>query len=333
MRQGLRCRCHCRCCCCCYHHHVIFFIFFLGLLKHGLSISKAYLVDTSSASDRPSVLGYFNAFSSMGFIFGPLLSGYLADRDPTLKLSLLTGSIIYSSNIFIILIFLPSPGKNQAHIGKNDGAFSLLQSMNWNHFCESFNIFKSIHWRQFLDIITIRFLAVFSVMLFRSNFPVFLEENFSISNLRLGQIISFNGITSALGSATCGYISKYYTSYYRYLTHFIILLLIALICLSVSSSISQILIFLVLLSLSTSNLRIAMLNLLLHKGRGDERGAIIGFLNSLSSVSRMLAPSVAGLVQEYGSRYCAFFAAVMALVALGGALLCPVGKRQTGKEN
>ena len=49
-----------------------------GVFKHGLAVSKAYLADLVEVEHRQTVLGFFNACSGMGFIFGPLI-GELSD--------------------------------------------------------------------------------------------------------------------------------------------------------------------------------------------------------------------------------------------------------------
>ncbi|KAF2986371.1 hypothetical protein EK904_003635 [Melospiza melodia maxima] len=51
----------------------------VGIFKHTLSISKALLSDLVSERDRPLVMGRFNAASSVGFILGPVVGGYLAE--------------------------------------------------------------------------------------------------------------------------------------------------------------------------------------------------------------------------------------------------------------
>ena len=82
--------------------------YLVGLLKHGISISKAYLVDITHTDQRPSVLAHFNAISSAGVIIGQPISGHLAEFDPTFHLSLLVGACVYAVNFILALILLPS---------------------------------------------------------------------------------------------------------------------------------------------------------------------------------------------------------------------------------
>ena len=292
-----------------------------GLFKHGLSISKAYLADITKPEDRPSIYGYFNSISSIGFIIGPLITGYLADLDPSFNLSILAGVTVHVTNFFCVFLLLPAVEKDLVKSKNTLNWRRILDFFKQKEIFHSLNIFKGFHWKGMIDVIVIAFLGRFSILMFRANLPIFLDEHISVSNATLGKIISFNGIFAVVASAICGFMTKYYSNHSRQIVHFSALLFFSLISLALSSSIPQILLFSVFLCISTSNLRICTLSLLLQRGREGERGAIIGFSNSLSSIARMLAPSVVGVAQEFGSRVCGFVAALLALLAFVGTLL------------
>ena len=86
-----------------------------------MSVSKAYLADIASSQERQSVLGMFNAVSSLGFIFGPLIGGYLADRDPSLQLSLLTGAGVFGLNFLVVAILVPSSRNAESSADNPEG--------------------------------------------------------------------------------------------------------------------------------------------------------------------------------------------------------------------
>lgn len=273
----------------------------------------------------------FNACSSFGFIFGPLIGGYLADRDPTLQLSLLTGAGFFGLNFLLVALLVPS-SSNQLQKNTDDATNAESESfLQWTkrevsvrHVLESLNIFKGLHWRSILDIIVVRFLMTFSVIIFRTNFTVFLEEHFQVSSTTFGQILSFNGVASALASATSGIMSRFYSSHVKQVLHFSLLLAISIACLTLAPNVSSVFLLLIPLSLSTSNLRICMLSLMLHRGREEEKGALVGLANSMSSLSRMLAPSIVGVIQDYSVEMAGYLSAVLALLAAGVVLLNPI---------
>lgn len=286
------------------------------MLKHGLSTGKAYLTDIAKREDRQSVLGMYNAISNLGFIFGPLLGGYLADWDPSFHLNLITGGAIFVLNFFLVALLVPSVHVESAD--KTNGAIKNPSStwLSLRQVFSSLNFFKGIHWMEFYDIILLQFLMTFALIIFRSNFPVFLEYHFHVDYKTLGKVISFTGVASAVASATVGKISKLYSNHQTQLIHFTILLAISVSLISLSTNLALAFIFLLPLSLSTSNLRICMLSLQLQRAREDEKGAIIGLSNSINSVSRMLAPTIVGLAQEHSSEMAGYVSSGLAALAV-----------------
>ena len=309
-----------------------------GTLKHGLSVCKTYLADIASSQERQSVLGMFNACSSLGFIFGPLISGYLADRDPSLQLSVLTGAGIFGVNFVLVTLLVPSipspiqtNDRNSGSLLETDQASQTVGRTTFEQVLNSLNIFKRIHvhWWQLFDVIIIQFLLTFSVIIFKFSFVVFMDERFHISGTTLGQVLSFNGFASALGSATSGRISKFYSSNSKQVAHFTLLLAFSLTCLTFAPNVVCIVLLLIPLSLSTANLRVCLLNVMLQRGRAEEKGALVGLANSISSISRMLAPSIVGVSQEYSVELPGYLSAVLALLAAGVALVYCWGQSAT----
>lgn len=274
-------------------------------------------MDISTPEQRPSMLGYFNAISSAGFIVGPLLSGYLADLDPTFHLSLLTGASVYALNFALVLLVLPQ-SKKDLKTSRETESRSFLWFIHLKQVSKALGSFRGFQWWRLKGIISVRFLAMMAVMVFRYNFSIFTEESFSISNTDLGKLTSFTGVTAVFASATCGAVSKRYSDFSKHPIPGLMLLSFSLICTTLSRTVPHILLSLLLLSLSTAYLRVCLMNVMLDRGRPEERGAILGFTYSLSSICRMLTPSLVGVVQELGSRTCVHLAVMLSLSALVG---------------
>lgn len=69
-----------------------------GLFKHSLSICRALLSDLVSETERPLVMGHFNAASSVGFILGPVVGGYLTEHEGGFYTSSFTCAAIFILN-------------------------------------------------------------------------------------------------------------------------------------------------------------------------------------------------------------------------------------------
>ncbi|XP_034550589.1 major facilitator superfamily domain-containing protein 9 [Notolabrus celidotus] len=74
----------------------------VGLFKHSLSICRALLSDLVSDSERPLVMGHFNAASSVGFILGPVVGGYLTEHEGGFYTSSFTCAAIFIINAGLV---------------------------------------------------------------------------------------------------------------------------------------------------------------------------------------------------------------------------------------
>lgn len=278
-----------------------------GLFKHGLSVGKAYISDITDGKERQSVLGLFNACSSLGFIFGPLISGYLADRDESLQLCMLFGAIVFSLNvIFISILIKPIP------VARASAAKDLKEMLTMKHFLSSINIVKGVRWWEMTDLIALKFISSFAILMFRSNLTIFLQENYNTDYKTLGKIIAFNGVAAAIAAATCGYISRLYSNQKTQLAHLLIMLSLSLLGVTFAPNLTILIVMIVPLAVASSNLRICTLNMFLSRVSEEEKGEVIGLTYSITSVSRMLSPSVVGVAQEWDSRLAGYMSAGLA---------------------
>ncbi|XP_054471199.1 major facilitator superfamily domain-containing protein 9 [Anoplopoma fimbria] len=74
----------------------------VGLFKHSLSICRALLSDLVSEAERPLVMGHFNAASSVGFILGPMVGGYLTEHEGGFYTSSFTCAFIFLTNAGLV---------------------------------------------------------------------------------------------------------------------------------------------------------------------------------------------------------------------------------------
>jgi MFS family permease len=284
-----------------------------GVFKHGLSVSKAYLSDITEPGDRQAVLGMFNACSSLGFIFGPLISGYLADRDESLRLCMMCGVAVFSLNFFFILFLVRSiPAANVS----SSGISGLRDMLTLKYFLSSINIFKGLKWWKMKDLIALRFTASFAVLMFRSNLTIFLQEHFDTDYKTLGKILAFNGIAAAIAAATGGYVSRLYSSTTKQVIHLLVLLAMSLLAATCAPNLLVLVLTIIPQAIATSNLRICTLNLFLSRVSEEDKGEVIGLTYSITSVSRMLSPGLVGVAQEWSSVLSGYVSSGLACVAI-----------------
>ena len=277
----------------------------VGLLKHGLSTGKVVLTDITPPEELSKTLGYYQAISNGGFIVGPALGGYLIDWDPSYALAAYACSSMFFLSSILSVTFVPSGKLNKTATNNTDEEQKSYISL----------IFDSKHFSTHKDLIILRFMLTFAVLMLRSSFSIFITEKFGIDNITLGYIMSFNGIIGTLSSANVGNIASFYTSQITLLKHLLYLLSLSLIFISLSPTITLVIVGLIPLSIATSNLRVCLTNLSLARASSDEKGALIGLSYSVSSLSRMISPTLVGILQEFNVTLPCYVSGLSAITA------------------
>ncbi|ESO94911.1 hypothetical protein LOTGIDRAFT_144808, partial [Lottia gigantea] len=274
-----------------------------GFFKHSQALSKSYLADIMPNSDRNTVLGHFNAVSSMGFIIGPMIGGHIAEWPNGFNIVGISAAFIFFLNSLIIWTLLP-PVKSYTHpeLTRNDSVISLrkLNSDEINFSPRLFlNSIKKIDWKDLWDWFLIKFLLGFSVIVFRSNFSLMVKESFDIGAKTNGYLISYSALSSTVIGVFVGRISNFYKNDYKLIKHMTFLLTFTLIFLILSPNIWFLLILLPFLSLSTAVIRVATVTLTLERAKNHGVGALMGLQQSIMAIARMLGSFIAGISLEF----------------------------------
>ncbi|XP_076059842.1 major facilitator superfamily domain-containing protein 9-like isoform X3 [Oratosquilla oratoria] len=262
-----------------------------GIFKHSQTIARALLADITPEKEHSLMFGRFNAASSMGFIIGPMLGVlcwfYLPEIENVKKES--------------------TPKTEAENLG---GFFTFVKEINWDIFGEIFMI---------------RFLLSFSALVYRSNFSLLIDQNFGASPKIIGYLISFQGIISALAGFSTGAVSRYYGNSKQELFHSSVLLTTSLFLLTVAPSLTLLLLCLVPLCVGSAVIRVSTTSLIVSSCDPLQIGSVTGFSQSITSISRMMTPLIAGITQEisvYGPGLTGTFSA-----GVGAVLACILSRR------
>ena len=284
------------------------------MLKQGLSVSKAYLVDlASSPGEQQAVLGFFNSCSSFGFIVGPLIGGELAALDSSLRLPFLTCGFVFVAISVVVAICVPGQ--------RPPAGFSPQQSVHYGSdlfkkMTSAFHSSTDLNLRAVADLFLLRFLMALAVIIFRTNYPLYLEERYGINYKSLGMVISFSGMLGAISSALSGRVGHMYSNVFTLYFHGTVILAISL-SLALSSSAFLAIAALVPLSLATANIKVTSTTITLNRVPPNQKGAVIGVGNSLTSLSRMIAPLLVGIAQETSTTAACLLSVVLSSCASG----------------
>ena len=232
---------------------------------------------------------------------------------------------------------LPPPSLLAKKTSDSDSE-SLRDVMSFRQFLASINIFRGVLWWRMADLIVLKFLSSLAVLMFRNNLTIFLQDNYSTDYKMLGKIMSFNGIAAAICAATCGHVSRLYTSPAKQMTHFLFILALALLGATCAPNLSFLVLMLVPLTFATSNLRICTLSLFLSRVSEEEKGEVIGLGYSITSISRMMSPSFVGVAQEWSAQLSGYASSALACSAAVAVVTCcsldkhPQGSKSNGPQ-
>ena len=291
---------------------------------------KAYLSDITLPEERAGVLGRFNAVGSLGFIIAPIIGGTLAmQENGFFKVSLLSCSVYMFGVAFVWFVFENKKTKKaketklseeaeefeivdksyqlggniirRKNLDTQTGNLELVskkQDENSSPSSNFFSFLKIDSIQNILDLLLIRFIMSFSMLIYRTNFTSMLDYGFGIDAKNTGYIISYGSIAGAISGMSVGIIYSYVMDDAKLQLFSALLMTSSLFGIAISPSINLILICMAPLSLSTAVMRANSHNLLLKHILPEEKGAVMGFGDSMTSIARMLSPAIAGFAQE-----------------------------------
>ncbi|KAI5621283.1 major facilitator superfamily domain-containing protein 9 [Silurus asotus] len=317
----------------------------VGLFKHSLSICRALLSDLVTDTERPLVMGHFNAASSVGFILGPVVGGYLTEREGGFYLSSLVCSAIFVLNAGLVWMLpwseIPnhhfSANKNSKSRQPHDG----LRNCDGNHhICLSTTKTKNViqDWGNMAliqltsvgaqirmvassdmwDVFLVRLLMGLAIMLYHSNFSLAMEERFDLKPKATGYMISYSSMLGALAGCLVGPMTRLYGGNMSALLLHSTAITCSLIFLyAAAGSIWHVILSSTFFGISTSVGRTCITDLELQRG-GNARasGTLIGAGQSVTAVGRILAPLLSGLTQEFSPCGPPSLGVLLALTAL-----------------
>ncbi|XP_048454018.1 major facilitator superfamily domain-containing protein 9 isoform X1 [Rhincodon typus] len=320
-----------------------------GIFKHTQSILKALLSDLIPEYERPNVMGRFSAASSVGFILGPVLSGYLVELDGGFYTTSFVCSFIFFVNAGVVWrlpykAWLYTPTKElhlttevnyetkcatlQKEKVKNHTTKSVITTTNgaarhktsnsvWSQCVLVGQNIKGLIHSNLWDVFLVRFLMALANLLYYSNFFLAVEERFNAPPRLIGYLISYGGIIGALSGLIAGsVIGLYNRKVILLLLHSGILTCCTMVMYSVASSIQVVVLCSTVLGFSTTIGRVCITDMELSQGGQQARGTMIGAGQSVTAVARILAPLFSGIVQEFSVCGPPRLGAALALLAI-----------------
>ncbi|OQR87954.1 major facilitator superfamily domain-containing protein 9 [Achlya hypogyna] len=311
----------------------------IGIFKHTLSTVRLIVADQTTPNLRSDALGKINAYSNFGFIFGPIVGGYLSSQPGGFNVTAFLTAIMFVFNYAVVYTMLPPcpptppPHKpilrdeeDPAEAMEAQDATSLLAAPAPSSEQSLFRalIGKLVEYKDILNgspkarnILLVRLLMSGASILFRSHFMLLLEEKYASSSIERGYILSYTGVLAACSSWFVGPIVAMAPSEAMLVQVTSLVCVVSFLATAVSNSLAMVLFLQIPREIGISILRACSLSLQTAAVQPQHLGGILGLSTSLTALARTIAPMLSGYLYVVSVDGPAYGATVLALMSSG----------------
>ena len=290
-----------------------------GVTAGNLTLAQAYVSDNSPPEQRTKAFGIIGIAFGIGFLFGPFVSGELAQYGHEVPFLFAAGLSLLS--IFCTYMFLERKKPEQA-LSTGDGPGGRRPS------AFDLKIYAEYFRRPELGKILLQFFFFsFAFSCFTSNFSLFSERRFVTEAgvpwgaSEVGKLFAYSGLLGIiLQGGILGRLVKRYGEHKLVVAGFLAAVA-GYAVLGIAAELMMLLVSATILSFANGVLRPALTARITQVVGRDEQGTAIGISQSLGSISLILAPPAGGiLIREHWLLAWAILAASVSALGLIAAL-------------
>lgn len=272
-----------------------------GLTGGNISVAQAYISDVTDERGRTRALGMIGAAFGLGFIFGPALGGFLSTWGYDVPSFVAAG--LAAVNLVWITLSLPeslTPERRSALAGRRSAAFSPA------------SVWAALNRQHVGPLLSIRFFFGLAFVTFQSIFALYAQANFGLSAQSTSFILSYIGVLQVfVQGVAIGRLTGRFSDG-MLIVGGIGLMALAMVGWALAPSLPVLLGVLAPLALAGGVLNTVLNSALTKSVRPEEIGGTLGLGASVESLTRVIAPSVGGLLfQDLGYWAPGVFAAVV----------------------
>lgn len=285
-----------------------------GLTAGNLSLAQAYIADVTEPENRAKSFGVIGIAFGIGFLIGPAISGYLAQFGYSYPI--LAAAFLSASSVVCTATLLPKaePHADQADPGPGGRRLNIFE---WSAYAAYFKRPKlgRLLWEFFF--------FAFSFALFISGFALYAQRRYTFHGQpfgakEVGYIFAYVGFLGLiLQGGLIGRLVKIMGEHKLVWTGFGVSA-IGYAMLAWTRSVGQ-LIFASTVNSYSGVLRPSVTSLITQQAGKREQGVVLGLTQSITSISQIIAPIIAGALIDGGQL--AAWALLTGIVALIGMLI------------
>jgi len=255
-----------------------------GLTGGNISVAQAYISDVTDAKNRAKGLGMIGAAFGLGFIIGPASGGLLSQWGYAVPAFVAAGLVMI--NLLMVSLWLPESLPPE----KRETAANKRPSVTFSALLEALK-------RPFTGPLLItRFFFGLAFSIFQTIFALYALRRFNLDATQTGFILTYVGVLAAIvQGALVGRLSE------RFRDDVLIFVSVGIMALSLlgwalSPSIVVLLIILAPTAFAGGILNTVLSSALSKAVEPQEIGGILGLSASIESATRVIAPTVGGIL-------------------------------------
>ncbi len=256
-----------------------------GFTGGNISVAQAYITDVTTEEDRAKGLGLIGAAFGLGFVFGPALGGLLSGFGLAVPAYAAAG--LSAVNLLMVGLWLPESLSREA---RDQIKSRELPKVNLQ------SLISALKRPVVGPILSVSFLYGLAFALFSTMFSLFAQYRLNLDARQTGYVLAYVGLLIAIVQGVgVGVITKRYSERWIIFGTTIILTF-SLAIWAFTSSLTFLLIILIPLATTTGLLNTVLRSSLTKNIDKEEVGGILGLSASLESLTRVIAPSLGGLL-------------------------------------
>ena len=266
-----------------------------GITAGNLSLAQAYISDVTEPKDRAKSFGIIGIAFGMGFLFGPAISGFLAQYN--YRYPIIAAAALSLTSIIATYFLLPR--ERPVHAQEAGPAGKRLSIVDWSAYAKFFR-------RPDLAPVLLQFfMFCLAFSTFQSGFALFAERRFTHNGLpfgpkQVGYLFAYAGFLGViLQGGLIGRLVKRFGEEKLAVSGFFAAM-IGYTCVGLTWHVPALLGAMAMSSYGTGILRPALTSLVSQRAHRNEQGVVLGLNQSLNSIAQIIAPLCSGLLIQNG---------------------------------
>ncbi|MBK8946003.1 MAG: MFS transporter [Ignavibacteriae bacterium] len=257
-----------------------------GLGGSNISAAQAYIADVTEAKDRTKGMGIIGTAFALGFVFGPMLGGFLSEYGYEV-VGYVAAGFSFLAFIFAVFFLKESLVKRNLVEEKRSRLFSL------NTFSELFTK------KRLAFFVIVYFIIVFSMANIYGTFALLGFKVYALTDKQIGFLYTIMGLSSALvQSSILRFLLKYFNDE-KLLLISMVFMIVGIGGLPFAFNFIGVAIISAISSIGTGSLQPIILGLISKEINSENQGKILGLNHSLAAMARVLGPIWGGFAYEY----------------------------------